>query len=85
MNNPQIDADGTKRWYNEEKQLHRLDGPAIELANGTKHWYQNGKCHRLDGAAIQYADGTYEFWEYGKKLTNPTIYDEFKPSMVTYE
>ena len=31
-------------WRNPEtKQLHRLDGPAIEWSNGTKYWYVEGK------------------------------------------
>ena len=32
----------TRYWYNDEGQLHRLDGPAMEYADGTKYWYQNG-------------------------------------------
>ena len=43
-------------WFQDGK-LHRLDGPAIEWANGDEHWYQEGKLHRLDGPAIEYADG----------------------------
>ena len=23
--------------------LHRVDGPAVEYADGTKYWYMNGK------------------------------------------
>ena len=37
--------------------LHRLDDPAMEYANGTKVWYQNGKCHRLDGPAVERVNG----------------------------
>ena len=37
--------------------LHREDGPAIEYANGNKHWYLNGKLHREDGPAIENANG----------------------------
>ena len=59
--------------------------PAVENADGTKRWFQNGELHRLDGPAVENADGTYQFWEYGKQIKNPTIYDEFKPSMATYE
>ena len=33
-------------------QLHRVDGPAIEGANGSKHWFQWGERHREDGPAI---------------------------------
>ena len=38
-------------------QFHRLDGPAIEWANGDKVWYQNGLRHRLDGPAFEGARG----------------------------
>lgn len=40
---------------------HRLDGPAITLGNGDKHWYNQGKLTRLDGPAIEYANG-YKVW-----------------------
>ena len=33
---------GTKEWFNEKGQLHRLDGPAVEWADGIKSWYLNG-------------------------------------------
>ncbi len=35
------------------KKLHRLNGPAIERADGTKEWYQNGVLHREDGPAVE--------------------------------
>ena len=56
-----IDEEGTRHWRNEAGQLHREDGPAVEWANGTKHWYLNGLRHREDGPAIEWADGT-KFW-----------------------
>jgi len=56
-----VDDDGTIKWYNEEGDLHRLDGPAVESADGYKGWYQKGLCHRLDGPAIEHANGT-NFW-----------------------
>jgi hypothetical protein len=34
-----IDSDGTKRWYNEESQLHREDGPSVEYSDGSKSWW----------------------------------------------
>jgi len=40
--NPEIDADGTRRWYKNE-ELHRVDGPAVESADGSKEWWINGK------------------------------------------
>lgn len=44
----EIHDEGTKwqkiLWYNEEGDLHREDGPAVELALfGKKEWWVNGK------------------------------------------
>ena len=36
------DTHGDKKWYKDGKR-HRLDGPAVEYANGTKHWYVDDK------------------------------------------
>jgi len=55
-----VNTAGTIEWYQNDK-LHRLDGPAIEYANGYKFWYQNDKLHRLDGPAVEYANG-YKVW-----------------------
>ena len=52
-----VDDNGDKEWFLNGK-LHRVDGPAVEYADGTKHWYLDGKCHRVDGPAIEYANGT---------------------------
>jgi hypothetical protein len=57
----EIDSRGTKRYKNAKKQLHRLDGPAVEWADGNKKWYCNGKLHRLDGPAVIYSNG-YKSW-----------------------
>ena len=51
------DAEGNKIWKNSNGQRHRVDGPAIERANGSKFWYFKGMRHRVDGPAIEYADG----------------------------
>lgn len=48
-----VDEDGTVRWRLPNGQLHRIDGPAVELADGSKMWYQNGKLHRDDGPAVE--------------------------------
>ena len=42
-----VDDRGTIEWFQNDKR-HRLDGPALEFADGYKAWYQNGKLHRLD-------------------------------------
>jgi len=64
MNNDQpiseTDEYGNKYWYLNGK-LHRVDGPAIELADGDKYWYLNDKRHREDGPAIERANGD-KFW-----------------------
>jgi hypothetical protein len=33
-------------------KFHRADGPAMELYDGTKKWYQHGQLHRVDGPAV---------------------------------
>ena len=35
-------SDGSKGWYLNGK-FHRLDGPAIELADGIKYWFIFGE------------------------------------------
>jgi len=70
-----IETDGCRVWRNKRGQWHRLDGPAIERADGTKEWYQKDQRHRLDGPAVECADGT-KYW-YQKKqchrLDGPAI------------
>jgi len=70
-----VDEHKTIRWYNDKDEYHRLDGPAIEWANGTKEWYVDGKLHRLDGPAIEWSDGSKEWWVDGKqhRLDGPAI------------
>ena len=53
---------GTKIWRDSGWTRHRLDGPAVEITNGDRFWYVNGKQHRLDGPAAEYADGSKEWW-----------------------
>ena len=40
----EIDEYGTKYWYNDKRQFHREDSPAIEWLDGDKEWWINGKC-----------------------------------------
>ncbi len=65
---PRIDSLGDKYWENAEGQRHRLDGPAVELANGDKYWHQNDRLHRLDGPAIELANGIKSWYIKGKRL-----------------
>ena len=61
-----VETNGTRRWYNESDQLHRIDGPAVEFANGSKIWCQNGKTHRTDGPAEDFANGDKHWYQNGK-------------------
>lgn len=36
-----VDDDGNKYWFLDDK-FHRVDGPAIEYADGGKHWFIEG-------------------------------------------
>jgi len=62
-----VDEYKTIRWYNDKDQLHRLDGPACEWADGDKEWWVKGKFHRLDGPAIEYTNGHKEWLVDGKR------------------
>ena len=62
----EIDGDGTKRWYLNDK-CHCEHGPAVEYACGTKFWYLNDKLHRTDGPAIEYVSGSKEWYFNGKR------------------
>ncbi len=70
---------GDKYWFKNNKftedpkknpwdwgELHRINGPAVEYANGSNWWYLNGKLHRIDGPAIEGASGGKEWWLNGK-------------------
>jgi hypothetical protein len=42
-NNPEIDIYGNKRWYNENGEYHRLEGPAVIIRNYFEEWWIEGK------------------------------------------
>jgi len=62
---------GDKRYYKDRAMTirHRLNGPAIEYANGHKEWYVDGQHHRLDGPAVEYTNGDKEWYVDGQRLT----------------
>ena len=64
---------GDKSWRKENAELHRLGGPAVEYANGSRSWYINGKLHRTDGPAIEWASGVKEWWVDGKRYSEDSI------------
>jgi hypothetical protein len=63
----------TKTWYNENNQIHKIDGPAYIEYNKNNTikimgWFQNGKKHNINGPAfiyfnnnIQYCTEWYQF------------------------
>ena len=53
-------------WHDDQGQLHRDDGPAIERADGTRSWFVNGQRHRDDGPAFEGEDGTRSWFVNGK-------------------
>ena len=54
-------------WFNENDQLHREDGPAVEYEDGGKFWYLNGELHREGGPAIEYEHGSKQWYKNGKR------------------
>ena len=50
-------------------KLHRLDGPAVEYADGDKEWFVDGKRHRLDGPAVECANGAKEWYVEGERYS----------------
>ncbi len=55
-----------KEYHDENSELHRVDGPAIEHVDRTKYWFQNGKRHRENGPAIEYPNGDKSWWYHSK-------------------
>jgi len=62
-----VDNYGTICWYNENNQLHRLDGPAVEWGNRSKQWYRHGLLHREDGPAVEWGNGHKEYYINGNR------------------
>ena len=58
MSTPITLRGGTVEWRTAHGALHREDGPAVMLPNGSKEWWVHGHKHRDDGPAITWADGT---------------------------
>lgn len=79
--NGEFEKNGNK-YYFANGQLHKDDGPAIELVNGTKIWYKNGKL-REDEYSIEYLDGTKE-WRKCKYISPQTINNSSK-SIIGYK
>ena len=57
------------KWYL-NKEIHRVDGPAIDYTDGHKEWRINGKLHRVDGPALIHADGSIYWYINGELQFN---------------
>jgi uncharacterized protein (UPF0216 family) len=79
-----VTADKTQ-WFNEKGQLHRVDGPAVEGANGTKHWYQKDQLHRIDGPAVEWASGTKHWYINSQELTVAEFLAKTQPKELTID
>ena len=73
-----IDDLGNIRWYKDAKckVLHRENGPAVEYADGSKLWLQDGKYHRTNGPAIEWASGAKSWYQ------NDTLHRTDGPAVV---
>jgi len=61
-----IDISGNIRYFDENRLLHRLDGPALKCHNGDMYWYKRGQIHREDGPAKELSNGVKLWYQYGK-------------------
>jgi hypothetical protein len=57
-----VEKMGVIYYFNHKEQIHRLDGPAIVWADGSEHWYMNGKRNRENGQAIIASNYKHKEW-----------------------
>ena len=72
-NRKEVTTDYTKYYL--DNKYHRLDGPAVEWANGSKEWWINGKLHRENGPAVEFANGRKVWYMNGQchRIDGPAI------------
>lgn len=49
-------------YFNENGELHRVDGPAIELNDDVKEWLINRNLYREIGPVFEYSNGTKKWY-----------------------
>jgi len=66
-----IDSEGNKFHYSDRAMVirHKLNGPAVEWADGDKEWSVNGTLHREDGPAIMSQLNGNKWFLNGKEVT----------------
>ena len=78
-----VDECGTTRWYKDAEHSirHGENGPAVECADGTRRWYQEGVLHRTDGPAIERNDGSMEWYINDEELTETEFLAATQPAV----
>lgn len=75
MRRHSLGREWTRKKYPLGERLHRKDGPAVELDDGSKRWYFNGLPHRDDGPAVEQDNRRY-WYKYGSAKQKPTFRKE---------
>ena len=65
--------DNGDRYWCLNDELHREDGPAVELNNGNKEWWLNGERHREDGPACEWNAGNKYWFLNGEEVTEQQV------------
>ena len=65
---PVTDHGGNPDWK-QIYELHRINGPAIQWADGDQDWYKLGKRHRTNGPAVTRIGRKPQYWVNGKQVT----------------
>lgn len=61
-----VDDKGNISYRDTEGKLHRNDGPAAMLRDGTMMWSHHGDFHREDKPSITWEDGSQRWYYHGK-------------------
>lgn len=65
---PCINPHGDISWRNNEQVYHRVNGPAVQNANGTEVWFIDDIIHRERGPALMYPNGEKQWWRHGELI-----------------
>lgn len=65
---PYVDPYGNRHWW-KGVYRHRINGPAVEYADGTCIWIRHNVRHRDDGPAVILPDGSCKWVLSGSEFT----------------
>ena len=69
MNQPRIDCYGTKKWYNNNNEIHRdQDKPAVIYKNGSKIWCINNELYRDQDKLAKIYNTNEKLWYKNNKI-----------------